>query len=271
MFLEAVKITASLLVFAGGFVGGWLPLRDSVREGSEILLGRANALAAGMFLGIGMVHMLPEAHEVWSQQLPGYPVAFLLASIAFLLVLFFEHVVLSPHHHGSVEGIGHGATELTSEVATHAGRHEFYAYALLVALSVHSLISGIALGAQTRIAGTIVILVALVAHKFSEGLGLGISLVRNRVPRVRAQALLLVFAGATPLGAFLGSAASQGMSTDSAQIFSATCVALASGTFIYIASLDIITEEFTHGGDRGAKWLLAAAGLAFAALLALWV
>lgn len=269
--LTLLKIVASVVVFAGAFSGGWLPYSNALRDRGGHLLGRANALAAGMFLGIGMLHMLPESHELWIEFYPSYPIAFLIASAAFLMVLFFEHVALPPHRHGSVEGIDHGATELTSELATHAGRHESYAYTLLVALSVHSLISGVALGTQTKVAGTMVILLALVAHKFSEGMGLGISMARNRVSPDRAVVLLLVFGAATPVGVAIGSFASGGMSTQGAQLFGATFVAMAAGTFIYIAALDIISEEFTHGGDRGAKWLLAVAGLGIAAILALWI
>ncbi|HYD48698.1 MAG TPA: ZIP family metal transporter [Terriglobales bacterium] len=271
MSLVLLKVVCGLAVFAGALAGGLLPLRRGLRDAPGNLLGRGNAFAAGMFLGIGLVHMLPEADEMWRPFVADYPVAALLAAIAFLLVLFFEHVALPPHRHGPAEGIDHGSTELTYELAAHAGRQEFYAYTLLIALSVHSVISGIALGAQTEAAGAFVILLALVAHKASEGLGLGVSLVRNGVPSGRAGVLLACFAATTPIGIWLGSVASERLSSEGAQQFNATFVALAAGTFIYIASLDIIGEEFTHGGDRGAKWCLALAGLAIAAVLALWL
>lgn len=270
MSLLLLKILCGIAVFVGALFGGTLPMRWHMRDVPGNLLGRSNALAAGMFLGIGMVHMLPEADELW-RPVVDYPMAALLAAVAFLLVLFFEHVMLPPHRHGVVEGIEHGSTELTDELGAHAGRSEFYAYTLLIALAVHSLISGVALGAQTEAAGAFVILIALVAHKASEGLGLGVSLVRNGVPADRATILLIGFAATTPLGIWLGSVASESLSSQGSQLFSATFVSLAAGTFIYIASLDIISEEFTHGGDRGAKWCLAFLGLAIAALLALWI
>lgn len=270
MELILLKVFCGVAVFVGALIGGCLPLGRGLREAPK-LLGRGNALAAGMFLGIGLVHMLPEADHLWRAQSFDYPFAFLLASIAFLLVLFFEHVLLPPHAHGEIEGIGHGATELTAELAAHAGRREFYAYTLLVALSVHSLISGVALGAQHEAADAFVILIALVAHKASEGLGLGVSLVRNGVRAARALGLLIVFAATTPIGIWLGSITSDRLSTQASAMFNATFVALAAGTFIYIASLDIIGEEFTHGGDRGAKWCLAVLGLGLAAGLAIWI
>ena len=47
--------------------------------------------------------------------------------------------------------------------------------------------------------------------------------------------------------------------------------ALAAGTFIYVAVLDIIDEELTKEGDKILKFSLIVAGIVLMALLALWV
>ena len=45
---------------------------------------------------------------------------------------------------------------------------------------------------------------------------------------------------------------------------------VAAGTFIYVAILEVIAEEFAAGEDRWPKFTLIGAGLAMMALLALW-
>lgn len=52
-------------------------------------------------------------------------------------------------------------------------------YALLIVLSIHSIIAGMALGTETAIVGAVVILVAILAHKGTEAFALGVSLLRG--------------------------------------------------------------------------------------------
>ena len=48
-------------------------------------------------------------------------------------------------------------------------------------------------------------------------------------------------------------------------------VALAAGTFIYIAALDLIRDEFLRPGSAWVKWCWTALGLVFMSLLAFWI
>jgi zinc transporter 1/2/3 len=270
MPLLASKLFFAVAVFAAALAGGWLPLRRAA-EPSGPLLARGNALAAGILLGIGLVHMLPEADAEWRRIVPDYPVAFVIAAVAFLAILFVEHVLLPPHAHGASEGIGHGRHELPDELGAHLQKQFLYAYALLIALSIHSLVEGAALGTQTEISSAIAIFVAIFVHKTTEGVALGISLTRNRVRGRAALIFLAVFACITPAGILIGSLAADALETGSAQALAAGLLATGAGIFVYIASLDIITEEFTHSGDRVAKWCLAMFGLGLSALLAMWL
>lgn len=271
MTLFASKLIFGMAAFAAAFAGGWLPLRQARDNLHQRSLQRGNALAAGILLGIGIVHLLPEADAGWRAIVPDYPVAFVLAAAAFLAFLFVEHVLLLPDHHGAHEGIGHGRSELPEEFGAHVHSHYLYAYALLVALSIHSFISGAALGMQHEAAKAFAIFVAIVAHKTTEGFALGVSMTRNRVRGAAAYVFLILFACTTPVGIIAGAVVADVVAVGAARGLDACFLALAAGTFIYIAALDIITDEFTHGGDRGAKWCLAVLGLGLSALLALWL
>lgn len=261
-----IKLALGLAVLAAGALGGALPLlRFSRQEAvSGRLLDRAYAFSAGVFLAAGLVHMLPRAHEAWLALGVEYPLAFLLATAAILLMLLFEHVLPPEEAHHALHAPSSQRFETLPESSPRG------VYAILVALSVHALLAGLALGTQRSTGGVLVIFGALMAHKTVEGFALGVSLVRHAMPRKRSWNLLALFSLATPLGIVLGMAVDQSSETLRAGL-EATFLALAAGTFAYVATLDILREEFEEHGDRFAKWLWVTLGVAGMAALAFWV
>ncbi|MCH2149299.1 MAG: ZIP family metal transporter, partial [Phycisphaerales bacterium] len=143
-------------------------------------------------------------------------------------------------------------------------------YLLLVTLSIHSLIAGVTLGISSA-AGAGVLLVAIIAHKGAAGFALGSTFREAAVPpRTRIPALL-VFVGSTPLGVILGGLAIEllGQGSGAAE---AWFKAVAAGTFLYIATLDIVREEFFPGGsNRGRRLIWATMGAGLMALVAIWM
>lgn len=80
---------------------------------------------------------------------------------------------------------------------------------LLIALSMHALFEGIALGLTKDFAATINIMLALILHKPAAALSLGVSITKNFVENNEAKKgilMLTVFAMATPIGISLGMA-----------------------------------------------------------------
>ncbi len=268
MDLSAIKWATAGIVLAAAWVGGWLGYGPSRLRLGHHGLGYSNAFASGVVLGTGLLHMLPEASHVWNDLYPHYPVAPFLAGLAFLLLLLIEHVLLSHRGHRHGELAPHGTHELAGELAVHAADRPISAYVLLVGLSIHSLLAGIALGAQSEVRGTIAVLVAIVAHKATEGFAIGVSLASSEVAQAQALRLLAAFATATPIGIALGMIAAGSMSGTAGQAFEASFSAIAGGTFLYIASLDMIGEEFSHGERSFTKWCWATFGLLLVASLA---
>ena len=264
-----VKLLFVVAVLAAAGLGGAIPLRRRGELGAGRLLSFGNAFAAGVFLGAGLIHMLPDASEAWHALGYRYPMAFLLAAAGFVLMLLFEHVLPSESAHEAVHAP-------STERFTHLPDHDqagggIAAYAVLTALSVHSLLAGLALGAQPKLAGALVIFIAVLAHKSTAGFALGVSLVRNRFTRARAWRLLAVFSLATPLGILVGTFLGEVLDAPTSRLFEATFLALAAGTFVYVATLDILRDEFVEPGGRLSKWLVVSAGTALMGLLAAWV
>ena len=74
----------------------------------------------------------------------------------------------------------------------------------------------------------------------------------------------------TPLRVILGTAFSTILSGTANAAFEAVFDALAAGTFLYIAVVDIIEEVFEQSLDRWIKVLLISCGFGLMALIAIW-
>lgn len=261
-----VKLALLITILAAGAAGGALPLlrRDAARN--DRLLGWGNAFAAGVFLAAGIVHMLPEADRVWAGLGWDYPMAFTLAGFAFAFMLLVEHVLLPEQAHEEVH------TPSGERFARIAEQHHdvLSAYAVLTALSIHALLAGLALGAEADLARALVISVAIIAHKTAAGFALGVSLARSHIPTAQSWKLIALFASATPLGGLLGAIVGETVEGRLGATLEATFLSIAAGTFIYVATFDILRDEFPAPGGRFAKWLVLTAGIAAMSLLALW-
>ena len=250
-----LKLVSSLVNFATGLIGGLLPLRLDESDRSRRLLAIGNGFAGGIFLGAGLIHMLADAQEKLSSFDVDYPLALLIAGGGFLAVLFLEMVALQGR-----EDVGEMA----------GGKGSFYPFLLIVILSVHSLIAGTALGLEGSVAASFALLIAILAHKGSAAFALGVSLKTARFPTRRLIRMVALFSCMTPLGVFLGLMFSRILTGETAILLETVFDALAAGTFIYVAVIDIIGEAFEEKIDLGTKFTMLAAGFLGMALLAVW-
>ena len=120
-------------------------------------------------------------------------------------------------------------------------------------------------------AGAGVLLVAILAHKGAAGFALGSTFRESSIaPRTRIPALG-IFVCSTPAGVLLGGLATAVLGGgDSAA--EAWFKAVAAGTFLYIATLDVVREEFFPGGsDRASRLSFAILGAGIMALVAIWM
>jgi len=262
----AVKLALLLTILAAGAAGAVLPLlrRDAVR--ADRLLGWGNAFAAGVFLAAGLVHMLPDADRAWSALGYRYPMAFLAAGLGFVLMLLVEHVLPPEHAHEEVHA---PSGERFAQIIT---RHHdaLGAYAVLTALSIHSLLAGLVLGAETDLSRALVIWMAVLAHKWAEGFALGVSLARSEIASNQARRLVALFALATPAGGLVGAILGASVGGRLGQVLEASFVSVAAGTFVYVATFDILRDEFPAHGGRFAKWIVLTLGVLGMSALAIW-
>jgi len=262
-----IKLLFAVVILLAGWIGGWIPVALGSGPSGRRCMGWGNALAAGIFLGTGFIHLIGEAGEEWLALGSSYTVALSLATVGFMSLLLVEHVLLPQSVHGVVHA--HAGEPLGQAVVGRLASGPV-PYALLLALSVHSIIAGLALGAQEGTAAAFFVFVAIIAHKSAAAFALGISLVKSDASRARLRRLLAAFALSTPAGIVAGTVLGSVVRSSGARYFDASVTALAAGTFIYIGAVDILHDEFLRPGGRLAKWLAAALGAAFTAVLSRW-
>lgn len=231
---------------AGGFLSKWLPASNK----SAVLFSLGNAFAGGVFLGAGLIHMLPDAQSGF-QSIVGdsdYPWFALICVLGFLVIFFLERVLL--HH-------SHDTALIESPVS----KHTLYPFVLMFVLSIHSIIAGIALGIEDRSVEAAIILLAVLAHKGTASFALGVSLLRSKIDKKKFISTISFFSFMTPLEIILGYIFSVLLSVNAEQRFEAIFDALAAETFIYIAILDILNEEFFRSKKNDFQIFLLAGGI----------
>ena len=113
-------------------------------------------------------------------------------------------------------------------------------YLLLLALTIHAVFEGFAIGLQTDYKEVLNLLMATLCHKWAASLTLGISFTKGSIEPKHAIAMIFIFSISTPLGIGIG-----WILSETSEVLSGVFMAIAAGTFVYIAASEIIVEEFS--------------------------
>lgn len=221
MTLASIKFILAMIVLASALTGGLWPFIKKAHELSKGMIDELDfpageSLASGIFLGAGLLHMLPDATKIFNQAGYHYPFAFLIAGLSFLLLLLLEHIL---------SALKHKTHSFLSSIAL----------LTLFMLSLHAFLEGAALGLSTGLASTLIIFIAIIAHKSATSFALSINL--NRSP-LRLSSRIIAFGFfslMTPLGIF---SATWILNTDQHNVLLMPIFSsLAAGTFLYIGTL----------------------------------
>lgn len=267
-----------VLVLLASLVGGWLLL---IIRPTHTRLQMAISFVAGLMLGIALLHFLPDANEqlhslhrtaVW--MLGGF------------LVMFFLQRFFHFHHHDSAEGDPedcdhdhaipleheHDPVQHAHTLADKSARQLSWVGTAL-GLTLHSLLDGLALAASVEagarihvpLAGLGVALVVIL-HKPFDAMAISTLMTAGGSSRLSRHVLNSLFALASPIGAvlfYLG--ASRFAGSDVA--FLGLALAFCAGTFLCIASSDLLPELQFHSHDRFKLSVALLAGLTIAVLI----
>ena len=175
--------------------------------------------------------------------------------------------VVCDHDRGEDEDEDHGHShgpEVGKDATMGA---KVFALFLMFVLSVHGVIEGLALGVQTTHKGVIAMFVAIISHRWVDSLALGSNFVRSESPSSTISLLSFGYSLITPFGIFIGLVFQWILNGDSSVIFTAVITGVSAGTFVYIATIDILTEEFKSSRDRFLKFGFTVGGFLLTATL----
>ena len=228
------------VLFAGGVAGlatcGGM-LMVLAREGwSRRHSASLVSFSAGVLLGVGFLHILPEAMELTHR-------APLFVLLAFIVFYFLEHHLLihagheEQHHVDLAVGDCHDGCCLRP--------HPLGMVAFL-GMALHSAIDGMIIGTGFEVSHDLGLLTALavIAHEVPEGIAMLAILLHYGWKRRSAIMLTLFVAVATPLAALVTFALVRDLSPE----FLGALLAIAGGSFIYIAASDLVPESHRSRG-----------------------
>ncbi len=125
----------------------------------------------------------------------------------------------------------------------HNQRHYLRSYLLLIALSVHALFEGLAVGLFQNIDNMVELLGALIIHKCILGFSIGINLVQHGFPAMMVARSSFLFSAMSPIGLGIGILMLTYASPSLGRVFSAVFQAIAAGTFLYVTFFEIFFHE----------------------------
>lgn len=212
-------------IFAIAIIGALPPL---FRKWSDRQLHVFIAFGAGVFLGAIFLHLLPDALANGSSNMASGMVL-----LGFLIILLVERTLLRSHKLNCENACSH--------------RHEMVGITAFIGLSVHSLTAGFALGVgMTEPELGLIIFIAIVAHKATAAFSLSTIFCLAEFSRKKTLTLILVFSLMTPLGALI----SLPFISSLKDISLAIPTGLTAGTFLYVATLDLLPEAFHSDRER---------------------
>lgn len=131
-------------------------------------------------------------------------------------------------------------------------------------MGIHSIFEGIAIGLALSFKSTFALVVAVIGHKWASGLALGTSYFDSQVPISQANKLIFVQALMTPFGIGVGWAFSF-----SGDLIRGIFSCLAGGTFLYVGTIEMISNEFEKKGNKYKKLFLYLFAMILVSLLPL--
>ena len=227
----AVGLVLSGIVFVVGMIGGYIPL---YREWGLDKLSLMVAFGGGTLLAAALFLMMPEGlehvEEAWEHGTADM-IAAAAVTIGFLFMYLLENLILPRF---ALSHLGH-AHEAVTETARRAS-----GLSVFIALGVHTLIDGIALGvAVTGGEGFALgglVFVALISHHMPASFSLTSALKANQYPNSTAFLYLVIVNAMVPVGTVLAALALSGLSDS----MLGAMLGFSAGTFIHVATSDLL-------------------------------
>ncbi|XP_068218508.1 zinc transporter ZIP1-like [Palaemon carinicauda] len=257
------------------------------------LLSAASCFGAGVFLFVCFMGLLPDADQKFHHFLEEirrndeewttfseFPWAFFVVTIGFLSIFTLDKLIHAlehsrKHNHrgvsliqGQLPPVESGKKEsdpeklpLSQKCLHHHGDEDEghgvpSSVIFLVALAIHSVFEGMAVGLQTHTEKVMELGVAVFVHEVVMAFTFGMEVSRsNTLSRMYKVIYMVIFASTIPLGVAIGFGL-QNSPSDHRDIISAVFEAFATGIFVHVIFIEVLSHEFSghhHHGNHDAE------------------
>lgn len=296
--VTSFKLISILCIWVIGFVGGLAPffLSNIVNPRTLSIL---NCFSAGIFIAGGFLHLLHDAIEnpalsAWSTENNGryaFPYAEAFCTLGFLAVFSIEqfaHTYMQSPTKSPAASPDKSSSQKTKSLPSSCPDAPFLssppqlkiasapknndtpngavAIVLFIALSFHSIMEGLGIGANSEAAWGVFL--AIIMHKGLAAFALGSGLLRTKVTTTTFIVYMIVFSFMSTFGILLGWIIESDSSSNSAA--TGICLALSSGTFIFVAVMEVLPQEFAHHVNVPLKMTALFTGYLLFGALAFW-
>ena len=174
-----------------------------------------------------------------------------------------------PHH-----GANYGSVQVNDPYAPQPNHHSHQhshdiptnsslrSLLLLVALSLHSVFEGLAIGLQKNVEEVLEIFAAVVLHKCVIAFGLSLNLVQSKLRTIVVIQLVSIFCLAAPIGLGIGMGVMEFSNSLQAAVLSGCLQGIACGTFLYVTFFEVLPHELNSSDLRTPKMIFIILGFA---------
>lgn len=249
---------------------GWISESESQQTPFMVnLFSCLTCFGGGVILTSCLTHMLPDVNEVLNEALEagtfpdsGLPVGEILVLAGFFMIYMLEegvHLILIKTGHirsdvpegetskaklASGHGHSHDAVEVNAGDAEESIQATARGFLVVLALSIHDLFEGVALGVARRESSVWFLFLAFASHKWVIAGCLGLKWARSALRPLVALLYMTVFCAVSPIGVGVGMALTspeqEGEMTTTALI---VLQGLATGSLLYVVFFEILEKE----------------------------
>eukprot|EP00088_Acartia_fossae_P014480 TRINITY_DN17759_c0_g1_i1.p1 TRINITY_DN17759_c0_g1~~TRINITY_DN17759_c0_g1_i1.p1 ORF type:complete len:336 (-),score=37.10 TRINITY_DN17759_c0_g1_i1:117-1085(-) len=270
---------------------GWsIKLLD--QSGKKVLIySMLLCFGGGVILTSCLTHMLPDVREIYEKSLEegsfsdsGLPIPEICVLSGFLMIFIIEEIahILVSRYTSSNSGGTEVSLEKPEQNGAHGHSHDieldgdnsFEAVArgflVILALCIHDLFEGIALGVARQESSVWFLLLAFASHKWVISACLGVKWARSSIRPMVSFLYISTFCIVSPIGIGIGMALTD--PTKEGELMSSSLVVvqgIATGSLLYVTFFEILEKERQKDVSGIAQALSFTAGFIFMVLLGL--
>lgn len=229
----------AVLTLAVSLIAGAIPLQRAIAN-SGALLQRLTGIAAGVLIASALLVVIPEGFHIAGDDSQGLALGgAVLAGFIFMLILEGSGIGHAVHeeHHDHSHSHGHNHVH-----------HPNNSLMVIIGLTIHAATDGLVIGAAVSSASsgvTMLVLLAVLAHKFPTAFSVGAFSLHERGEAKLAFRDVLVFSLATPVMILLAYTLMQDFDAHLLGLV----MLFSGGTFLYVATVDVLPD--IHNPETG--------------------